>query len=125
MKNQEENNEEITITKGVIEHIKEIVIQKEREKILEKIRKKDYRIKELEDRIELLTRIVRDGKVIINWYSTDCDGAIAQGSVEFKTLDEYDKWLETQTEWVEGPFSFEMGEEAIESRTYGAGWGIN
>jgi len=68
---------------------------------------------------------VDNGKAIFNWSTIDCDGVHSQGSNEFKTLEEYEEWEEGISDWVEGPFSHELSEEKIESKTYGAGWGIN
>ena len=125
MENQQENTEEITITKEVLTQIKDMVIQNERHQSDKVIRLKDYQIEKLKRERDILKAIVDNGKAIFNWSTIDCDGVHSQGSNEFKTLEEYEEWEERISDWVEGPFSHELSKEKIESKTYGAGWGIN
>jgi len=125
MENQQENTEEITITKEVLTQIKDMVIQNERHQSDKVIRLKDYQIEKLKRERDILKAIVDNGKAIFNWSTIDCDGVHSQGSNEFKTLEEYEEWEEGISDWVEGPFSHELSKESIKGISWGQGWDIN
>jgi len=62
MENQQENTEEITITKEVLTQIKDMVIQNEKHQSDKVIRLKDYQIEKLKRERDILKAIVDNGK---------------------------------------------------------------
>jgi hypothetical protein len=82
-------------------------------------------LRKVEFERDFYKQVAEKGEAIINWYSTDCDGVHGQGSVSFKTLDEYYTCIEDMAEWADGPFRLELSEEPVEKKTWGQGWGIN
>jgi len=129
MENQTKPEEEITITLSNLLNLTSSLTRIERERMKKELqkalRKNDHEIKRIKLERDILKAIVDDGKAIFNWSTTDCDGVHSQGSVEFKTLEEYEEWEEGIPDWVEGPFSHQLSKEPIERTSWGQGWDIN
>jgi hypothetical protein len=57
---------------------------------------------------EILKRLLKDGYVLMNFDSSDCDGCSTSKVVKFNSLEELYKEEENCSEWADGPFSFSI-----------------
>lgn len=57
---------------------------------------------------EILKRLFKDGFVLINYDSTDCDGCSTSKVLRFNDLDSIYKSIENEFEWADGQFSYSV-----------------
>tara|TARA_R100000951_G_C2506670_1_gene139074 strand:+ start:262 stop:531 length:270 start_codon:yes stop_codon:yes gene_type:complete len=57
---------------------------------------------------EILKRILKDGHVLINYDSTDCDGCSSSKVLKYESLESIYKDIEDHAEWADGPFSYNL-----------------
>tara|TARA_R110001606_G_scaffold39290_4_gene108657 strand:- start:728 stop:1003 length:276 start_codon:yes stop_codon:yes gene_type:complete len=57
---------------------------------------------------EMLKQLLRNGFFWINYNSTDCDGCTSQSAIQFKSIKEYEDWIDDSIEWVEGSFYYDL-----------------
>lgn len=80
---------------------------------------------------QMLRSLLKHGKIYVRYSSTDCDGVYSQRNCEFDSIEEYNKALESEVEWADGPFNFRVVDDKSElfdedqCGTFGQGWGIN
>ena len=115
-----------------VELCKQINSQGESIKSLErKLRNRENEIDALKFDKECLQRIIKDGELIFNYDSTDCDGCSTIGVRRFKTLEAYYECIKSESEWADGPFSYtlpevdEQGNYILNEEYVGGSWGIN
>jgi hypothetical protein len=53
-------------------------------------------------------QVAKYGCIYVNYYSTDCDGCSTAGHREFSSVDELIKWIDSNYEWADGPWSWEI-----------------
>lgn len=59
---------------------------------------------------EMLKRIIKDGELILNYWSRDCDGCETSGVRRFKSIEELREAEEEQAEWADGPWGYSLPE---------------
>jgi hypothetical protein len=57
---------------------------------------------------EILKRLLKDGFVLINYDSTDCDGCSTSSVYKFDNLQSIYDSIESSSEWADGPFSYSV-----------------
>ena len=57
---------------------------------------------------EILKRLLKDGYVLINFNSTDCDGCSSSKVLRFESLESIYTDIEKSAEWADGPFSYSI-----------------
>jgi len=57
---------------------------------------------------EILKRLLKDGHILMNFDSRDCDGCSTSKVVKFNSLEELYKEEENCAEWADGPFNFSI-----------------
>jgi len=57
---------------------------------------------------EILKRLLKDGYILINYYSTDCDGCSTSKVLRFESLESIYSDIENCAEWADGPFSYSI-----------------
>lgn len=57
---------------------------------------------------EILKRLLKDGYVLLNLDSTDCDGCSTSKVVKFESLEQLYETEERDAEWCEGSFSYSI-----------------
>lgn len=88
-------------------------------------------MKDLELENKCLKSLLKYGKIYAKYSSTDCDGVSSQKNCSFDSIEEFEKTIEKEAEWADGPFSFYVVDDKSElfddheCGTFGQGWGIN
>jgi len=57
---------------------------------------------------EILKRILKDGYILINYDSTDCDGCSTSKVLKFTNLKDIYKSIDNELEYCDGPFSYSV-----------------
>jgi len=57
---------------------------------------------------EILKRLLRDGFILINYDSTDCDGCSTSSVCKFDNLQSIYDSIDSTAEWADGPFSYSV-----------------
>ena len=57
---------------------------------------------------EILKRILKDGHVLINYDSTDCDGCSTSKVLKFYNLESIYNSIDNEYECCDGPFSYSV-----------------
>jgi len=57
---------------------------------------------------EILKRLLKDGYVLINYDSRDCDGCYSSKVLKFSSLESIYKSINECAEWADGPFSYSI-----------------
>ena len=73
-----------------------------------------------------IQQLKESGRILVNYYSTDCDGCSTAGSGEFSNVNDLIRWIDNKYEWADGPWSWEITtpenkQEYIAPRGY---WGM-
>ena len=55
---------------------------------------------------EILKRLLKDGYILINYDSRDCDGCSTSKVLKFESLDEIYKAIDNEAECTDGTFSY-------------------
>tara|TARA_B100000767_G_C19499242_1_gene423558 strand:+ start:243 stop:521 length:279 start_codon:yes stop_codon:yes gene_type:complete len=65
-------------------------------------------INNLKTENEILKRLLKDGTILINYDSTDCDGCSTSKVLKFNSLEEIYKSIENESEYADGSFSYSI-----------------
>jgi len=57
---------------------------------------------------EILKRILKDGYILINYDSTDCDGCCTSKVLKFTNLKDIYKSIDNEFEYCDGSFSYSV-----------------
>ena len=57
---------------------------------------------------EILKRLLKDGYILVNFNSTDCDGCRTSKVLRFESLESIYKEIDTCAECADGPFRFSV-----------------
>tara|TARA_R110000782_G_scaffold193961_1_gene283562 strand:+ start:247 stop:522 length:276 start_codon:yes stop_codon:yes gene_type:complete len=57
---------------------------------------------------EILKRLLKDGYILINFDSTDCDGCSTSKVLRFENLESIYSDIENSAEWADGSFSYSI-----------------
>ena len=78
---------------------------------------------------EILRRLLKDGYILINYDSRDCDGCCTSKVLKFESLESIYKSINDCAEWADGPFSYsiplmhENGSLDLNEEFNGGQWG--
>ena len=65
-------------------------------------------LNDLKSENEILKRLLRDGHVLINYDSRDCDGCYRECVYKFNDLESIYKAIDDSAEWADGPFTYSL-----------------
>ena len=57
---------------------------------------------------EILKRLLKDGYILINYGSTDCDGCSTSKVLRYESLESIYSDIEDSEQWSDGPFSYSI-----------------
>ena len=57
---------------------------------------------------EVLKRLLKDGFVLVNYDSTDCDGCSTSKVIKFHNLKSIYEAIDNESEWTDGPFCYSV-----------------